>query len=173
MLKVEDNYVRKMVEADLELVLSWRNHPDVRKYMYTQHEIAFEVHKSWFKNAICDDRQHLLIFEQNNNPLGFIKINQINKWGVADWGFYLSPDAPKGTGRSLGKEALNYAFKCIFLHKVCGQSLGFNERSINFHLKLGFKQEGTLRQQHFDGQKYHDIVHFGLLATEWPNNSEI
>jgi UDP-4-amino-4,6-dideoxy-N-acetyl-beta-L-altrosamine N-acetyltransferase len=173
MLKIEENNVRKMVEADLEIVLSWRNHPDVRKYMYTQHEIPLEEHRNWFKNAICDDRRHLLIFEQNNNPLGFININQINQRGVADWGFYLSPDAPKGTGRSLGKVALNYAFKCIFLHKVCGQALGFNERSINFHLKLGFKQEGTLRQQHFDGQTYHDIVCFGLLATEWPNNSEI
>ena len=166
------NFVRKMVEADLKLVLSWRNHPDVRKYMYTQHEITLEEHTAWFKNASCDNSRHLLIFEQKNTPLGFINIKEINESSVADWGFYLSPDAPKGTGHFLGKAALNYAFKSASLHKVCGQALGYNERSINFHQRLGFKQEGVLRQQHFDDKAYHDIVCFGLLATEWPDYVE-
>src|SRR5690554_2140997 len=173
MSKIKSNIVRKMVETDLALVLSWRNHPDVRKHMYTQHEITLIEHTSWFKSVLYDDGRHLLIYEQNNEPLGFININEINKGRTADWGFYLSPDAPKGTGVSLGKTALNYAFTNASLHKVCGQVLGFNEGSINFHLKLGFKQEGTLRQQYFDGQAYHDIVCFGLLASEWQHNSEI
>jgi len=34
-------------------------------------------------------------------------------------------------------------------------------------LRLGFQREGVLRQQHFDGQQYHDVVCFGLLANEW------
>lgn len=172
MNNAEANTVRKLLEADLELVLSWRNHPDVRKYMYTQHEITLEEHTAWFKSASCDDSRHLLIFEQKHIPLGFISIKEINKNGVADWGFYLSPDALKGTGQFLGRTALNYAFHSASLHKVCGQALGFNERSINFHQKLGFKQEGILRQQHFDGKTYHDIVCFGLLATEWLDNLE-
>jgi UDP-4-amino-4,6-dideoxy-N-acetyl-beta-L-altrosamine N-acetyltransferase len=53
------------------------------------------------------------------------------------------------------------------LHKLCGQALAFNERSIRFHQNLGFRREGVLRQQHFDGEQYHDVVCFGLLASEW------
>lgn len=162
--------VRPMVASDLERVLGWRNHPEVRRYMYTQHEITLEEHSRWFERATQDRSRQLLIFEKEAVPLGFINIHQIATGGVADWGFYAAPDAPKGTGRQLGQAALQYAFKSAGLHKLCGQALGYNEKSIQFHLSLGFTQEGILRQQHFDGQHYHDVVCFGLLASEWQKN---
>lgn len=167
MTRLQDCKVRKMVVADLEQVLEWRNHPDVRKYMYTQHEITLEEHTRWFQAVLKNNQRHLLIFEKNKEPLGFVNITEVKKGGIADWGFYLSPLVPKGTGHALGITALNYAFDEAGFHKVCGQALGFNERSIAFHLKLGFEQEGILRDQHFDGENYHNVVCFGLLATQW------
>lgn len=156
-----------MNEGDLERVLSWRNHPEVRRYMYTQHEISLEEHTRWFARASQDPERHLLVFEIDATSQGFINIHQIASGGIADWGFYAAPDAPKGAGRALGQAALRYAFKAAGLYKLCGQALAFNERSIRFHLSLGFQREGVLRQQHFDGQQYHDVVCFGLLANEW------
>ena len=162
--------VRPMAVSDLERVLAWRNHPEVRRYMYTQHEITLEEHSRWFERATQDRSRHLLIFENDAVPLGFINIHQIATGGIADWGFYAAPDAPKGTGRQLGQAALRYAFTEAGLHKLCGQALAYNDKSIQFHLSLGFTQEGILRQQHFDGQHYHDVVCFGLLASEWQKN---
>lgn len=159
--------VRAMTPEDLGQVLAWRNHEEVRRYMYTQHEISLEEHTRWFERASQDAGRHLLVFENDTVPLGFINIHQIAPGGVADWGFYVAPDAPKGTGRQLGQAALHYAFSGEGLHKICGQALAYNERSIRFHLNLGFQQEGTLREQHFDGQHYHNVVCFGLLASEW------
>jgi UDP-4-amino-4,6-dideoxy-N-acetyl-beta-L-altrosamine N-acetyltransferase len=156
-----------MTPEDLGQVLAWRNHEEVRRYMYTQHEISLEEHTRWFERASQDAGRHLLVFENDTVPLGFINIHQIAPGGVADWGFYVAPDAPKGTGRQLGQAALHYAFSGEGLHKICGQALAYNERSIRFHLNLGFQQEGTLREQHFDGQHYHNVVCFGLLASEW------
>lgn len=163
--------VRPMTIEDLEQVLSWRNHEDVRRYMYTQHEISLSEHSRWFERASQDSSRHLLVFESNAMPLGFINFHQIAPGGVADWGFYAAPDSPKGTGRQLGQAALHYAFIHMGLHKLCGQALAYNERSIKFHRSLGFQQEGILRDQHFDGQSYHDVVCFGLLATEWQPNT--
>lgn len=156
-----------MKEEDLEPVLAWRNHPEVRRYMYTQHEISFEEHARWFIRASQEPDRHLLVFENDTIMLGFINIHQVATGGVADWGFYAAPNAPKGTGSALGQAALRYAFDAVGLHKLCGQALVFNERSIRFHRSLGFQREGVLRQQHFDGQRYHDVVCFGLLASEW------
>jgi UDP-4-amino-4,6-dideoxy-N-acetyl-beta-L-altrosamine N-acetyltransferase len=156
-----------MKEDDLKQVLSWRNHPEIRRYMYTQHEISLDDHARWFARESQDPDRHLLLFEIDSTPLGFINIHQIVSGGIADWGFYVAPGAPKGTGHTLGQSALRYAFKVVGLHKLCGQALAFNERSIRFHLNLGFQREGTLRQQHFNGQQYHDVVCFGLLASEW------
>jgi UDP-4-amino-4,6-dideoxy-N-acetyl-beta-L-altrosamine N-acetyltransferase len=156
-----------MVHADLERVLAWRNHPDIRRYMYTQHEIILEEHQRWFERSLPDPKIHLLIFEVDQQPLGFVKFNETEKGGIADWGFYVAPDSPKGSGRQLGCAALGHAFTQIKLHKVCGQALAYNQRSIQLHLGLGFQQEGTLRDQHFDGERYHHVNCFGLISTEW------
>jgi UDP-4-amino-4,6-dideoxy-N-acetyl-beta-L-altrosamine N-acetyltransferase len=162
--------VRPMTCEDLEQVLAWRNHNEVRRYMYTQHEISLAEHSAWFERVSKDLSRHLLVFEIDGTPFGFINFDQVAPGGIAEWGFYAAPDAPKGTGCQLGEAALGHAFTQLGLHKICGQALAYNERSIKFHLSLGFKQEGILREQHFDGQKYHDVVCFGLLAAEWQAN---
>lgn len=156
-----------MNQADLNQVLVWRNHPDIRRFMYSQHAISVEEHAQWFARESQDPKRHLLIFEINKSPLGFINIHQIASGGIADWGFYVAPDAAKGTGQSLGQVALRYAFQEAGVNKLCGQVLASNERSILFHLNLGFQREGILRQHHFDGRQYHDVFCFGILAREW------
>jgi UDP-4-amino-4,6-dideoxy-N-acetyl-beta-L-altrosamine N-acetyltransferase len=161
-----DARVRPMTAADLAIVLQWRNHPDVRRHMYTTHDISAADHRQWFERELADVRSHLLILEIDQVPRGFIKFKETGA-GVADWGFYAAPDAPAGTGRSLGRTALAHAFTRLALHKVCGQAFARNERSIRFHEHQGFSREGVLREQHFDGQSYQDVVCFGLLADEW------
>lgn len=160
-------HLRLMTIDDLEQVLAWRNHPEIRRYMYTQHEIALAEHADWFDRARQQSGRYLLILEVDKVRQGFVNLYESKPGGVADWGFYIAPDAPKGTGQRLGRYLLQYAFGELGLHKVCGQALGFNTRSIQFHQRLGFTQEGVLRDQHHDGQQYHDVVCFGLLASEW------
>lgn len=160
--------VRPMEVRDLAAVLSWRNHPEVRGYMLTQHEIHPDEHRAWFAQASADPARRLLIVEGGEVPLGFVHFTGVAAGGIADWGFYAAPDAPKGLGRRLGAAAMDYAFGALGLWKVCGQALDFNTASARLHLALGFKQEGILRDQCLLGGEYHDLVCFGLLASEWP-----
>lgn len=162
--------IRPMVHADLALVLAWRNHPDVRRYMYTQHEITLDEHQQWFERSLLDSKKNLLIFEVDHQPLGFVNFNERDNGGIADWGFYVAPDARKGSGQQLGRAALSHAFTQLKLQKVCGQALAYNERSIQFHQSLGFQHEGILRDQHFDGEHYYNVICFGLLRQEWQPN---
>ncbi|VVN01335.1 hypothetical protein PS623_03303 [Pseudomonas fluorescens] len=159
--------IRNMTQNDLEQVLAWRNHPEIRRYMYTQHEITLAEHRDWFERSSLDPSKHLLIFEVDKIAQGFISINELSFSGVAEWGFYIAVDAAKGTGRQLGLATLNYAFNTLQLRKVCGQALASNKRSIKFHLTLGFQQEGELREQYWDGENYHSVICLGLLNTEW------
>lgn len=160
-----------MAPADLTLVLAWRNHPDVRRYMYSQHEITPAEHQHWFERSMPDPRKHLLIFEVDHQPVGFVNFNEIGAGRIADWGFYAAPRAPRGSGQQLVRAALDHAFVQLRLHKVNGQALTYNERSIQLHLSLGFQQEGILRDQHFDGERFHHVVCFGLIQHEWQANS--
>ena len=159
--------IRSLHNNDLETILRWRNHPEVRRFMYTQHEISLEEHLQWFECVSQDPTRHLLIYEEGGDALGYINITVHKTGKIADWGFYLAPDAIKGTGKKLGKATQDYAFGPLELHKLCGQVLAYNKRSITFHLNQGFQQEGILREQYFDGHDYHSIVCFGLLKNEW------
>lgn len=161
-------HVRLMEEADLERVLSWRNHPDVRRWMYTTHEIGLDEHRRWFEAASQDPQRYLLIFERDEAPLGFVNLCQRQGEDVAEWGFYLAPGAPTGSGRGLGVAALDHAFNTLGLHKVSGHALEGNERSIRFHLRLGFKDEGMRHDPHLaeDGV-LHSVICFGLIRDDW------
>lgn len=163
--------IRAVTQDDLPLLLAWRNHPEVRRFMFTQHEINLDEHRNWFAKASVDESRRLLIVEDEQQPIGYVQFSNVAEGGVSDWGFYARPDAPKGTGRKLGVAALNHAFGRLGLHKVCGQAIESNHASIAFHQRLGFLLEGVLRDQQRIGDDHHDLHCFGLLSHEWqPQN---
>lgn len=161
--------LRPLTEADLDQVRSWRNAPAVRAHLFTTHEIGADEHRRWFAQVGADPTRRLWLYEREGRALGFVQLSGVAPGGVAEWGFYAAPDAPRGSGRAMGRLALAKAFGEERLHKVCGQTLAGNDASIRFHLALGFRPEGVLREQHRDAQgQYHDIHCFGLLSHEGP-----
>lgn len=162
--------LRPMLEPDLDMVLEWRNSNQVRRFMYSSRLISFPEHRQWFETIMRDQSCHPLIFQLDDVPMGFVKFGPIADGGIADWGFYVAPGAPRGTGRKLGIAALAHAFDVLGLHKICGEVLDVNEASRCFHANLGFRQEGLLVDQHFDGSEYHDVFCFGLTSAEWRNS---
>lgn len=159
--------VRRMTADDLARVLRWRNHPDVRAFMFTRHEISPQEHAHWFAAADADPARHLLIYELDGEPLGFASLSRQGASRVADWGFYLAPGAPSGSGMGLGAAVLDHAFGVLCLDEVRGEALAFNTASIRMHEKLGFRREGERRQPDDRGDSEHGVICFGLLRDEW------
>lgn len=170
-MQTENCHIRPVSSADLERMLVWRNQPQVRAYMLTQHEISLEEHQQWFERCSKDPSRRLMIVEEGGRPLGFVGFSGVEAGAVATWGFYAAPEVVKGAGTKLGLTALGFAFGELLLYKVCGQALAFNEASIRMHQKIGFRQEGVLRGQHKINENYHDIICFGLLREEWDMRS--
>ena len=164
---IAEGKVRVVLESDLNLIFNWRNHSDIREFMYSRHELTESEHKNWYKLADSDPDKYLLIYEENKIPLGFVQFRKIRSSNVASWGFYVAPQSPKGTGFRLARNILAYAFKNIGLEKVCGEAISYNHKSIRLHESLGFIREGVLRNQYFDGQSYYDVIAFGILKNEW------
>lgn len=156
-----------MTQDDLDLVRNWRNHDNVRQHMFSPAVVSEEDHRRWFERSVADPLCELLIFERDGQPAGFAHFTCGVHPKVADWGFYAAPGSPRGTGRALGQAALMHAFEQLALHKVCGQVIGSNIRSIKLHRALGFEQEGLLHEHHFDGTRYQDVLCFGMLARQW------
>lgn len=162
-------FIRRMNYNDLTLVRQWRNHPSVRFCMFNQNEINQEEHEKWFLEKSNQKNQYLLIFENKTTPHGFISFN-VKHDLEADWGFYKAPDSAKGTGELLGQLVLDYAFKKIGLGKINAQVIQYNQVSLLFHKKLGFLEQKTVKNAYFDGQQYHDVIHFSLSINEWIKN---
>lgn len=159
--------IRPMRTTDLPLVLDWRNHPRIRQHMLTRHEISWPEHLAWFEAASQDPSRHLCLVETEAGPIGQVQFKRGTLPEVADWGFYVRPDAAPGTGTLLGRCALDHAFGALGLHKVCGQALESNLASRRFHLKLGFTQEAPLRQHHGADGAGQRLICFGLRAGQW------
>lgn len=153
---------------DLSMILEWRNAPDVRSKMYTSHEISMEEHSAWFERIEEDKTKAYFLAKFNGEPVGVVGFSEINAvYGIATWAFYASPNAPRGTGSLMEFHALEYAFNQLGLHKLRCEVLGFNQVVVKLHKKFGFVEEGRLRDAFYDGDSYHDIVHLGILASEW------
>lgn len=161
-----------MREDDLVLVLEWRNHDAVRRFMYTRDIIGLADHRKWYASASQDSSRHLLIFEWEHQPMGFAQLNEVAPGPVMDWGFYKSPSAPRGMGQYLGESVLHYAFESLGARKVRGQVISQNTGSIRFHQRQGFRLAGRLPGEHFDGQTHHDVVCFELLIETWSDRQE-
>lgn len=159
--------LRPLLETDLPQVRTWRNHPDVRAWMFSSGLVEVDEHQRWFAAIQKDPRRWCYVYDDGCAPAGFVSLQGSSKGRNLEWGFYAAPDATKGTGRAMLRAALHIAFEQLEAHKVCAQVLGFNQRSLRVHEHLGFRTEGCLRQQHHDGDTYHDIICFGLLRSEW------
>ncbi len=164
---LESFNIRALCKNDLPMLLEWRNHPEVRQFMFTQHEIGVEEHASWFARASLDAGKKLFVVEENKQAIGYVQFSLMVNESIANWGFYIRPNSPKGTGLNLGVIALDYAFRKLKLHKVCGQVIEGNVISISFHQRLGFILEGVLREQQIIEGIYRNTYCLGLLANEW------
>lgn len=166
--------LRPMKEDDLLKVLGWRNAPEVRRNMYSSHEITVDEHFQWFKKIENDKTSIWLIFSnENDEECGVVYFtNYSPDGGNVFWGFYAAPDAARGVGTKMEYTALEYAFSELRVHKLNCEVLSSNSAVINLHKKCGFEQEGCFRDFHFSGSNYEDVVRLGILKHEWRDVSE-
>ena len=167
--------LRKIQQEDLELMLSWRNHPSVRSNMFSQSVIELDQHSAWFqRESEKKTSLWLLYLDTEENPTGIVYFTDMDRVSSnAFWGFYVAPGAKLGTGTRMGVEALNYFFVEKGFNKVIADVLETNQRSQRFHRKLGFQAEGAFRDQHFSKNGYQNVTRFGLLESEWTEHRKI
>ena len=161
--------LKDIEEKDLDLILQWRNQEQIRKVMFYSDIITTEQHYNWYKNLLKSYVSISKIFYFDDKPYGPLNVNQINQlYNTCEWGFYIGElSAPRGMGTILGYTSLNYIFNELHVGKICGEVIASNEQSRIFHEKLGFKNEGILREHIFKENDYMDIHLYSILKREW------
>ncbi len=112
-------------------VLKWRNHPEIRKWMYDKNEISLQNHLDFIDN-MPTNRIYLKV-----EDLGVINFKIIND--TAKLGIHKNPDK-KRVGNILLKTAINYAFNELKAKKIVLYVFEDNIKAINLYKKFGFRE---------------------------------
>lgn len=160
-------WLRPMTDADLDAVLSWRNASAVRANMYTTHVITPGEHARWWSQTRDDLSRRYFIFETPDGPCGVVGFTRIGEIaGEAEWAFYASPDAPRGTGSRMEWLALEYAFGPLALETLRCEVLESNTRVIDLHTRFGFRTVETATRI-VDGNREANIYRLALDRRKW------
>ena len=162
--------LRDIVPGDRDMILSWRNLPEIRKYMYTDHLITLEEHEAWFQRIMNDPTSTYWIIVCDSEDVGLVNLYSIDRRHHRSyWAFYIvSPNVRgKGVGTFAEYFVLRHVFDELNLNKLCCEVLDFNQGVVRMHKSFGFVQEGLLRKHVFKGGKAHDVVCLGMLREEW------
>jgi ribosomal-protein-serine acetyltransferase len=98
--------------------------------------------------------------------VGFHRVDWPN--GVTSLGYWLAEDAQgRGTMTAAVRALVGHAFGTWRLHRVMIAAAPENVRSRAIPERLGFTQEGVLREAELVAGRRLDHVVYGLLAREW------
>nr|WP_308742750.1 GNAT family protein [uncultured Anaerocolumna sp.] len=165
--------LRKLSLNDFNVYHNWRNDLDV---MYSTSPALDVYTLEDTENLIQimsgqpDAKGYIIEYKETGQAVGIISLIHIDTKnrsaecvidiGEKDmWG--------KGIGKAALTMILRYAFDELNLHRVFLQVFSFNQRAINLYEKIGFKQEGQLRQALYRGGNWHDIIVMGILSAEY------
>ena len=91
-------------EKQIRLVLSWRNNPVIKKWMFTKDDISFEAHLDFIESLKTNNQKDYFLVKQKDEYLGVIDLNG------SFLGIYANPDKKK-VGDILLNEIIKFAFE--------------------------------------------------------------
>jgi len=160
-------------EDNLELVRNWRNQEEIRNFMFTNHIISQEEHRTWYNRIKKNPSVEYWIFSEDDaKKAGLVylyNVDLINR--LAFWGIYIGDLSlnNKGIGSKVQFAVLDYVFIKMALNKLSCEVFTFNNKALHFYKKFGFVEEDLFKQQVFrDGQHY-DVLRLTMFRDDWLN----
>jgi len=149
--------LRRALDADSATVLSWRNHPGVRRVMFTDHPIASDEHAAWWQRVMASARHRVLIVVHGGRDCGVVTFTeQADHLGTWDWGFYLDPDAftqPMDQLRAwsgMEQQAIAWAQQQLQARRIDCEVFAFNAAVLMLHKRHRFIERDRYQRQRGD-----------------------
>lgn len=161
--------LRPLQEHDCARLLIWRNRPEVRRGMFTSHEISEIEHAAWFAGVLADDSARYFIAELRARPIGVVGFYALDlRHRRGEWSFHIGEyDTPKGAGTAMGALAIDQYFTRYDFDKLCCSVLSDNRESLAMHARLGFVSEGLHKRHVWREGAAHDVQDMALFREVW------
>lgn len=159
-------YLRRLESGDLNRTWEWLHRPEIHTKIGVQVPFSKEQQIQWFEKLKQD--QNKIVFAVcrvcDNCHIGNVSIDTIDhRHHNARFSIFIAEKNNRGKG--YGTESIKlleqFAFKKLDLHKIwCKTDAGYPE-VLHFYQRLGFSQEGLLKEHEWKQDKYVDKI---LLA---------
>lgn len=160
--------LRPIEPEDAGFLAETVNDPRVRGGLSMVDPVNETGEEEWIESLAEDDGVHLLV-TVDGEPVGTVGLNHMNdRFGTAELGYYVAPDHHgEGYATAASRLLLRYAFRERGLHRVTAHAFAPNQASRRVLEKVGFREEGRLREDAFvDGERVDTVIH-GILAEEF------
>lgn len=164
--------LRTIEEEDIDFLCDLINDPDVWSYL-NPHTPVNRVEESEYveERVTSDETVDLLICvgENGEEPAGSIGFGPATAVdGSTELGIMLAPEFwGKGHGTETSRLLTTYAFEERRMHRVVAKAIDENVGSCRVWEKLGFRQEGRLKEAIYHQGRYMDVLLFAVLEDEW------
>lgn len=139
--------LRPAGDADRAQILAWRNHPAVRRVMFTDHLIAAEEHARWWQRVQASPDHQVLVLHHAGLDCGVVTFTREPATpGTWLWGFYLDPDAfplPAEQLRAwsgMEQQSLAWADQVLQAARLRCEVFAFNAGVLAMHRRHGFTE---------------------------------
>lgn len=173
LLKYKNATLRAIEAKDSEILLNMMNDIEIEKMTVQSHLPLSSINQdNWIKNYQNTEKTVRLMVElENGKTIGMVILHQIDyKTRTAELAFKRyakKEDRLPDDMLNACIAMLEYAFYEMGLNCVYCTALTYNSRSLNLQKRLGFKEEGVLRQRVFKNGAFQDLVSTSLLKTEF------
>jgi UDP-4-amino-4,6-dideoxy-N-acetyl-beta-L-altrosamine N-acetyltransferase len=170
-------YLRPVETEDAPSFAQWLNDPEVRRTLNRQHPISLRTELNWIETTNNDNQMlSLAIVLKDGDRLiggaGLREIDLVNRHAVFGICLGNKDEWDKGYGTEALGLLLDHAFGTMNLNRVCLHVLENNPRAQRVYEKVGFLQEGVLRQETFREGRYWDTIVMGILREDWQKKAK-
>ena len=133
------NFIDLKLE-EKEMILKWRNHPEIRKWMYNQDEIKLEEHLTFIESLKSRKDKLYFLVKKEDEFIGVIDFLDLDKKEIF-YGIYSNPNSKiMGVGRILNEISIDFAFNSLKAHKLKLEVFEDNIQVRNLHKKYKFRE---------------------------------
>ena len=133
------NFIDLKLE-EKEMILKWRNHPEIRMWMYNQDEIKLEEHLNFIESLKSRKDKLYFLVKKEEEFIGVIDFLDLDKKEIF-YGIYSNPNSKiMGVGRILNEISIDFAFNSLKAHKLKLEVFEDNIQVRNLYKKYKFRE---------------------------------
>lgn len=169
--------LRALTTADLSLTLSWHNQEDIRDgYLGHPFPVNREKEEQWYQKILTSDLPTTIFGIEVVDTATLIGVTMLKNVNLihreAEFAIYIGDETQKGRGysKTATQLCLQFGFRKLNLNRIFLKVEETNGVAKALYERVGFVQEGTMREAIFKNGSYRNVHLMSVLQREFKEN---